>query len=439
MTRASDRFGTSVRAGARRLFARAKEMLLVDPDKRGAGDAAERAEAEELARGAAEQKGGMAKIAQLMAYLEGPGAAVDAGARAALGALWDQAPGADPEAIRRVVLEDLGKPPAELYAAWSDVPLAAASLGEVHAATGHDGGALAVKVQYPTVAAALRSDLESKRVLERLAGAEVGRSLAPEALAQLRDAVLAELDYVAERKAMDRFAQRFRGDAQIVVPRSYPELSSARVLTAERLAGAPLLTFAAEAPEAERAQVALTIFRFAWASPLVHKLLNADPNPGNYLVLDGAAGRVGFLDYGCTIELDRATVASDRGLWRALVTGEPDEFRAALSSQGLLGKGRTLDSVTYREWERYLVAPFASDRPFHWTVAFARDFAQLTSELVRSGSFVLPPQALLLWRQRLGIAAVLGSIGATADYRSTLRGIVRTALLDAAQEAAEET
>ncbi len=426
-----------MRAGARRMLARAKEMLLVDPDKRGAGDAAERAGAEEMARSAAELKGGMAKVAQLMAYTEGPGAAVDAGARAALGALWDQAPGADPAAIRRVVAEDLGAPPEQKFAAWSEAPLAAASLGEVHAATGHDGAALAVKVQYPGVAEGLRSDLESRRVLERLAGAEVGRALAPEALAALRDAVLRELDYVAERQAMERFAQRFRGDAHIVVPRSYPELSGPRVMTAERLVGAPLLTFAAEAPEDARAAVALTIFRFAYAAPLVHKLLNADPNPGNYLVLDGAAGKVGFLDFGCSIELDPAIVASDRALWRALVTGEPDEFRAAMSREGLLGRARTLDSVTYREWERYLIAPFASERPFHWTIPYARDFAQLTSDLVRSGSFVLPPQAVLLWRQRLGIASVLGSIGATADYRSVLRDIVRRAMLDAAQEAAE--
>jgi len=171
-----------------------------------------------------------------------------------------------------------------------------------------------------------------------------------------------------------------------------------------------------------------------------HGLLNADPNPGNYLVLDGAAGKVGFLDYGCSIDLDEATVSSDRALWRALVREEPDEFRAALSREGLLGGGRTLDSVTYREWERYLVAPFApatAERGFHWTIPYARDFAQLTSELVRSGNLLLPPQAILLWRQRLGIASVLGSIGATADYRGTLREIVRRATVLEAEERAE--
>ena len=113
-----------------------------------------------------------------------------------------------------------------------------------------------------------------------------------------------------------------------------------------------------------------------------------------------------------------------------------DALELARVPSGLLGRARTLDSVTYREWERYLVAPFATDS-FHWTIAYARDFSQLTSELVRSGSFAFPPGALLLWRQRIGIASVLGSIGARADYRSALRDIVRRALLAESESRAE--
>jgi predicted unusual protein kinase regulating ubiquinone biosynthesis (AarF/ABC1/UbiB family) len=427
MSRARERWTSGLRAGAKRFLARAKDALLVDPDKQTGN--AERAEAEELARTASELKGGLAKVAQLMAYLEGPGTAQDAAARAALGALWDQAPGADPQAIRRVVEEDLGKPIAEVFASWNDAPMAAASLGEVHEATLASGETLAVKVQYPGVAEGLRDDLQSRSVLQRLAGNEVGGALSPAALATLRDAVLAELDYVAERKAMDRFAQRFRGDAQMVFPKSYPACSGPRVLAAELLRGQPLLTFAAEAPEAERAAVALTIFRFAWGAPMLFGLLNADPNPGNYLVLDGAAGKVGFLDFGCSLELDEATVAADRRLWRSLVAEDPERFRHALVEEGLVEAARVFDVSNYREWERHVAGPFRSDDGFHWTAAYARDFARLTSELVRAGALRLPPASLLLWRQRLGVAAVLGSVGARADYRGVLLALVRRARL----------
>jgi predicted unusual protein kinase regulating ubiquinone biosynthesis (AarF/ABC1/UbiB family) len=402
-------------------------MLTRDPDGAERDDPAERAAAESIASAAASLKGGMAKVAQLMAYLEGPGAAVDAGARAALGTLWDQVPGADPQAIRAVVEADLGRPIAELFVRWDDTPLAAASLGEVHFAALDVGVELAVKVQYPGVAEALRSDLESRALLGRLAGVDVGRALPPASLTALRDAVLGELDYVAERRAMEKFAARFRGDPAIVVPRTFAERSSPRVLAAERLFGAPLLTWAHTAPASERAAVGLTIFRFAWSAPLVHGLLNADPNPGNYLVLGGAAGRVGFLDYGCVVELDEPTLAAERRVWLALLFGDGEQFRHALYSEGLIAHPRVFDASNYRDWERHVVGPFLGEGEFEWTAAYARAYAELTSELVRARALILPPGAILLWRQRLGVAAVLGSIMPRADFRAALGDIARRA------------
>jgi predicted unusual protein kinase regulating ubiquinone biosynthesis (AarF/ABC1/UbiB family) len=424
MSRAGERFAAGARATARRLAAKLRDVLLRDP---GSGDTAERAGAEEIARSAADLKGGMAKVAQLMAYLEGPGAAVDAGARAALGALWDQAPGADPAAIRAVVQADLGDRAAELLAAWEDTPMAAASLGEVHGARAADGTALAVKVQYPGVADALRSDLDSRAVLTRLAGVEAGGAHSAETLAAVREAVLRELDVAAERKAMDRFAARFHDDPGIVVPRSFAALSSPRVLTAERLAGAPILTWAAAAPADARARAALILLRFAYASPLCFGLLNADPNPGNYLVLDDSGAKIGFLDYGCHVELDEATLAAERKLWQALVGGEGEGFRHALHEEGLVESARVFVRPTYREWERHVAAPFLHDS-FTWTIAYARELAQLTAELIHARALRLPPAAVLLWRARLGIASVLGSLAPTADFRTELIHIVRRAV-----------
>jgi predicted unusual protein kinase regulating ubiquinone biosynthesis (AarF/ABC1/UbiB family) len=417
--RAQRRFVTELKAGMRGLLSRARDVLSRDPDDPRIAEDAERAQARTMAAGAAELKGGMAKVAQMMAYLEGPGSAVDPEARAALGALWDQAPGEDPVAIRGVVEAELGQPVAALFARWDVVPMAAASLGEVHGARTPEGQEVAVKVQYPGVAAGLRSDLESTQLLRRLAGNDVGAGLGEAALGRLRDAVLAELDYVAERQAMDLFAQRLRAEPGMVVPKSFAALSSARVLTAERIDGAPLLTWAAGADAAARAQISLIIFRFAWVVPLVHGVFNADPNPGNYLVLDGQ-GQVGFLDYGCAATLAPEVLASERKLWRALAGDAPDLFRHALVEEGLITRARSFDLGGYREWERFITAPFRF-ADFVWTAAYARDLAALTSELVRAQVMTLGPEALLLWRQRLGVAAVLGAIGATAPFAAAMQ------------------
>jgi predicted unusual protein kinase regulating ubiquinone biosynthesis (AarF/ABC1/UbiB family) len=410
------------RAAARRLAVATRRLLTTEPGTAGDVDEPAVAEAEEIARSAGELKGGMAKLAQLMGYLEGPGAATDLEARRALGALWDQAPGADRDAIRRVVAEDLGGAPEAVFGSWDDEPMAAASLGQVHAATSKAGLALAVKVQYPGVAEALRSDLESPRLLRKLAGAELGGALPEASIARLRDAVLAELDYVKEGAWLTRFRRAFAADRDMVVPRHVAELSGPRVLAAERIFGRPLTAFAADAPDDARARVALTLFRFAWGGPLQHRLLNADPNPGNYLVQDD--GRVAFLDFGCAAELDEELVDIDRKIWRSVLRGDGEALRYFVSQEGLLGRARTLDSSTYREWERYLAAPYLARPPFHFTKGYARRFVELTSLLVRAGGLALPPGGILLWRQRLGVAAVLGELGARADFGAALAALL---------------
>jgi predicted unusual protein kinase regulating ubiquinone biosynthesis (AarF/ABC1/UbiB family) len=419
--RAAQRWSTFARAAARRLVAATQRMLLTDPGK-DPGDSAERAGAVELARSAGELKGGMAKLAQLMAYQLGPGSAHDAEARRALGALWDHAPGADTAAIRRVVTEDLGQPPEVLFAAWSDAPMAAASLGQVHAAIGKDGTRWAVKVQYPGVAEALRSDLESARLLRRLAGAQIGGALSDEAIAALREAVLGELDYLAEARWLERFRRAFLREPGMVVPRLARELSARRVLTAELIEGRPLTAFAEDpaTTDAERAAAALTLFRFAWGGPLRHRLLNADPNPGNYLVCSD--GRIAFLDFGCCAEIDEALVDTDRKLWHALLERDAEMLRYRVHEEGLITRAhaRTLDSSTYRDWERYLAGPFLARGPFAWTPGYAAELARLTSQLVQAGGMTVPAAALLLWRQRLGVAAVLGALGPRADFGRAL-------------------
>jgi predicted unusual protein kinase regulating ubiquinone biosynthesis (AarF/ABC1/UbiB family) len=419
MSRSGERWGLVARQMAKRFVTRAKRALFTDPGK-DSGDVVERAGALELARTAGEHKGGLAKVAQLMAYQVGPGAAADKDARRALGQLWDRAPAQSAEAIRGVVEADLGKSISELFSSWDDTPMAAASLGQVHGAVTTDGVHVAVKVQYPGIAEALRSDLESPRILKQLAGADVGGALDEAAVAVLRDAVLGELDYQAEARWLERFRRAFVGEKSMVVPRLHPTLSGQRVLTAERLDGRTL----AEAAWGD-AHTALTIFRFAWRAPIEHRLLNADPNPGNYLVLDG--GRVGFIDFGCATEIDDELATSDRKLWHAILDGDGEMLRFRVHEEGLVSRAqaRVLDSTTYRDWELHLAAPFLHRRPFNWTAGYARGLAALTSQLVRAGGMSLPPKALLLWRQRLGVAAVIGSLGATADFRQALEDVLR--------------
>jgi len=292
----------------------------------------------------------------------------------------------------------------------------------VHAAVGHDGADYAVKVQYPAVAAALADDLGARDLLRELAGVAVGRALDAGAAAELRRALLAELDYGAEARAAERFRAAWAGDPAVAVPRIAGALSSSRMLTMERMNGAALATLPPGSPAA--AAAALTIFRFAWGSPLAHGLLHADPNPGNYLVGE----RVACLDFGCTLELDPAIVDSERRLWRALISVDQfnrggEAFRHALHQEGVIPEARSFDRSAYRDWERQLAAPFRGGA-FAWTAAWAGELVELTRALAAGGDLRLPAPALLLWRQRLGAAAVIGSLGARHDWAAALRQLL---------------
>jgi predicted unusual protein kinase regulating ubiquinone biosynthesis (AarF/ABC1/UbiB family) len=442
------------KVGLARLFARAKQVLTTDPTGTDADDqVAADAGAAVLARQAGELKAGMAKLAQLAAYephLDDAGAASEA-ARGRLGALWDQAPAMTAAAIGKVVEAELGAPPQVAFARWDPTPIAAASLGQVHAATGHDGVEYAVKVQYPGIADALRADLASAGFAKKLAGGELGHGLGAGATAALRDAVLGELDYRREADALERFRRAWEvgdggrglagraggavgtdgpggeGTPAIAIPRVDRERSTARVLTMERGRGTAWRA-AAALPEAARDAAAAAVVRFAWGSPLAHGLCNADPNPGNYLV-DEAGGRVWFLDFGCAIELAPEVVSGDRELWFGLL--DPDvfagteRFRVALSRLGLLVRADSLASDAHRDWERLVALPVRDDR-FAWTPAYAGALATAFRRVLVAGGVALPAPVFMLWRQRLGVAAVLGMLGARCGLGPIVKDLIGT-------------
>jgi predicted unusual protein kinase regulating ubiquinone biosynthesis (AarF/ABC1/UbiB family) len=296
------------KVGFAKLWARAKQVLTTDPTGSDEDDhVVDEEAARVLAAQAGRLKGGLAKVAQLAAY--DPGASLGRGrgasqqARAVLGGLWDHAPAMSAGAIAGVIEDDLGKAPQALFAHWDPAPLAAASIGQVHAARLADGTEVIVKVQYPGVADKLRADLDDDDFVRKLAGAEIGRTLEADALHTLGEAVRGELDYRAEAAAQMKFAAAWDGDKSLRVPKVITELSSARVLTMTRAKGKPLVECAASGTPDVRAQAALAIYKYAWGSPLAHGLLNADPNPGNYFVEVEADGHVlvHCLDFGCAL------------------------------------------------------------------------------------------------------------------------------------------
>ncbi|HMU39901.1 MAG TPA: AarF/ABC1/UbiB kinase family protein [Pseudomonadota bacterium] len=382
--------------------------------------------AKDLYRAASSLRGGVAKMAQLRAYLQGANP-LEANAQNILGLLWDRAPSESPALIRQVIEQELQQKPEDLFQSFQDEPLASASLGQVHSAQSRDGRALAIKVQYPGIAESLDDDLQSNRILRELVGADLGNTLSDETLDALRKQLLEEIDYRKEADSIRLFRDFFAHDPDIVVPNVYAEWSSQKVLAMELLTGERLPSFLRSGTEAERSSVAQTILRFALECPLRHGHVNIDPNPGNYLILDRyqKQTRVGFLDFGSVAKIPDELQEADRNLYWAMIKRDGESLRYAVYQQGLVSDVSSFDLATYRRWERLFCAPFLEREATRLTPEYAKELGELTWILVEQGKLSLPATTLLLWRQRLGVLSILSALRPVLSFRAILAQILR--------------
>ena len=204
---------------------------------------AEKTAAERAADVLGTMRGLAAKVGQMGSYVDG---LVPEDKREAyetsLKVLRAQAPRSSTAEIRSLVESELGAPLDRLFASWEDVPIASASIGQVHRATTTDGHAVAVKVQHPGVDAAVEADLGNAGVLEAIGGALGGRRFDSKAFFEVVAARFREeLDYTLEAERLRAFAAVHAGDPTVHVPAVHDALSSRRVLTTELVTGLGML------------------------------------------------------------------------------------------------------------------------------------------------------------------------------------------------------
>ncbi len=388
-----------------------------------------------------EMKGLPLKFGQMASYIDGlapPG--YEEKFHAVLSKLQQKAPPLSDAAARKVIAQELGASPEELFASFEPAPFAAASIGQVHRARTRAGDAVAVKVQYPGIDKAVENDLKSVALIEQMV-APIGRKYhTKETLDEVRRVFLAELDYAAEACNMDVFRGIHAGDDSIVIPRVFRSLSGKRVLCTELLEGVDYATFCAEASEEERSLAGQTIARFMFRALFKHGWLYADPHPGNYRFLGG--GRVGFLDFGCVRRLPDDLVEGMKRYIRALQRGDIAEFERACV-QVLGYDPEDLEGwPIYTSYTRLILEPLVHDGAFTYTHAFARE---AVAYLVRHGKKVvfkegqsfpklpkpihMPPEHTFVNRLQWGLASVLAGLGSTANWRALVDEWMQTVVV----------
>ena len=250
-----------------------------------------------------------------------------------LASLQDRAPNVPWKKMAAQIERGIGERLDDAFAEFGRTPVAAASIGQVYRARLRDGREVAVKVQYPGIAGAVRSDIKNLRLFAPAAQKLIPGIDVRSIIEEVEERVYEELDYELEAQNHRRFARHYRGHPFIRVPDVHTELCSETVIVTDWLDGKPLA--AAEALGQEgRDSVAEIRFRFYMGGP--HELLafSGDPHPGNSLLL--ADGTLGFLDFGLLKRIDRATSDLELGGMRAIIGRDVAETRRRFAEQNLV-------------------------------------------------------------------------------------------------------
>ena len=335
-----------------------------------------------------------------------------------LASLRTSAPPMPWKKVERVLRSEWDEPADELFESFDREASAAASIGQVHRAVLHDGRAVAVKIQYPGVAEAIRADMQNAGMLMRMAKALAPGLDAKAAADELKERVLEELDYELEAQNQRAFARAYRDHPFIYVPDVVTRLSTERVLVSEWVDGVGFDEVLAR-PQEERDRFGEIVFRFCFGSIYHLQHFNADAHPGNYLLMDD--GRVAFIDFGMTKQLDRSQIDLEVAALEAIFAEDPEQLRVALHDLGFLRDPRKVDAEELMHHVRVIGGWYMEDREV--TVDSYRVMEAISAvsdprsdfyRLVRREN--LPANELMGRRMETGVLAVLAQLRATRNW-----------------------
>ena len=354
--------GFTARAAGGRVIAGLREKAGQD----GAVEQFHERTAERYAELLGHSRGVLMKVGQIMSLLDTR--AVGAGGfwpyQKAMSRLQADAPPMHPALVHEVLEGELDSA-VQHFAEFTEEPMAAASIGQVHRAVLRDGRRVAVKIQYPGVAQAIRDDLANAELLATflrfLAASTSGvkrdvKSVAREVASRISE----EVDYRHEAATIAAFSELYRDHPFIRVPEVIAEMSTNRVLTMTYLDGMDWAA-AQQADQDLRNVWAETILRFAYGSFRHANLMHADPHPGNYRF--NTDGTVGFVDFGCVKVLPELQRWRQVAMNRALQEGRKQDLRDIMVLAGYLTADSDLTADELYQWQSELLGECMATTP----------------------------------------------------------------------------
>jgi predicted unusual protein kinase regulating ubiquinone biosynthesis (AarF/ABC1/UbiB family) len=360
-------------------------------------------------------RGPVMKVAQFMATFPG---LLPPDVAAPLLSLQSNAPPMGPAFVRRRMQAELGANWEQKFKSFDRNAAAAASLGQVHRAVAKDERALACKLQYPNMDAAVQSDVRQlKAALRVQRGIDPTidtREIGEEIAARLAE----ELDYRREAAHLQLYRIMLSDTPDIAVPEPIASLSTRRLLTMTWLEGRPILEFT-EASQRARNKASAALFK-AWWRPFAHYgVIHGDPHLGNYAVR--ADGGINLLDYGCVRTFTPKFVEGVIGLYRAL---QKHDDTLAAKSYRAWGFERLAPAMVdaLNMWARFIFTPLLDDRvrlvddgvpAAEYGLKQAND---VHAKLKALGGIKPPREFVFMDRAAIGLGGALIRLGARLNF-----------------------
>jgi predicted unusual protein kinase regulating ubiquinone biosynthesis (AarF/ABC1/UbiB family) len=381
--------------------------------------------AEQIVAALGTMKGAAMKLGQVMSFLDVglvPEEYRDEFQRK-LAALRDAAPTVTFKEMRKVIEAELDDPIDEVFETFDEEPIAAASIGQVYRARLHDGRDVAVKVQYPGVAAAVRADMQNLGLILRLAK-RIAPGMDPQAIGrEISERIEEELDYELEAQNQRTLARIFRNHPFIVVPPVVTSLSRERVMVSEYVEGTgfeDLKTYTQE----DRDRIGEILFRFYFGCLYRHGQFSGDPHPGNSRLMDD--GRMAFFDFGLFKRMPPGAVELEMSVARAIIEGDSATIMRLGTEVGFFPEPEKFDPERVLAHFRAATSWYTVDHEVELTPEYATQvlidmsdprseyFGQLRHESA-------PPDHIFGRRMEVLTLAVLSQLHATGNFHRIAR------------------
>lgn len=381
-------------------------------------------QAERLREALGSLKGPLMKVAQILSTIPD---AVPKEYASELAQLQADAPSMGWPFVKRRMAAELGKDWEKKFRRFEHEASAAASLGQVHKASAHDGRLLACKLQYPDMASTVEADLRQLKfvlaMFERYDRAVSTKRVQEEIADRLRE----ELDYAREAKHIGLYRLMLKDVPGVQVPEVMPSLSTKRLLTMTWLDGERLQNVIDARALRDRNAIAMNMFR-AWYTPFYYfGVIHGDPHLGNYSVCKDNS--INLLDFGCIRVFRPALVAGVITLYKALQKGDHELAVEAYKAWGFANPSKQLVDVL-NIWAQFIYAPILDDKTRLIeetnTGLYGRETAnRVHRELRKLGGVEVPREFVFMDRAAIGLGSVFLRLKAEINWYRMFHDLIK--------------